>query len=189
MTNQDNVESILGKFEETNALVQEVAEDMEDVLQGMGKLEKRQANLEAKLEQLTQEIAAKAQVDAKELNRLRKDLLEEQDSLMGVGVFNLVVPTLDSLHIMLTSLDETADSRVFGQVQSILVTLENLLRRVNISAFSVEAGEDFDAARMRCEGFIESEILGVVKMTRLGYRIRDKTLREAAVLLNQNLQP
>jgi molecular chaperone GrpE (heat shock protein) len=184
-SNESDLSTLLSQSEDTQQLVQEIAEDMEPIIRIINRIDQRQTAIETRIDQIEQQVQGGAQAHARELDKLRKELLSEQGTTLGVSLFNVIGDALENLNSIMGSLE--ADSKLYHNAGGIVVMLESMLRNVHISKFTVEPGEPFDPSRMRVEDFEDSEIDGVVRTTKYGYMIKDQVLREASVIVSRQV--
>lgn len=162
----------------------EIAEDMLQVLKDLKELQRRQAEIEARLEQLSQGHLA----TARELDNLRRDLLGERKALAAINVFKTIVPRLDSLRIMQRKLPKK-DSSTRQQLQGIMDALTLILQGLGYMEFKVQLKEPFDPERMECCGYADGPLGMVLGLERPGYLAQEQVVRPAGVLIANPKKP
>jgi molecular chaperone GrpE (heat shock protein) len=156
---------------------------IQQLLQRMQAMEATQTALAAQLVRLEAQVRQDTRATVVEVNALRTDLLGERKALSALGVFNGVVPRLDSLYAMRTALEGEPESSIYRQVDALIDSLTMMLRGLGFVDFTVAVGEPFDPVRMECSGYAQGQIGVVLEVTRMGYRVQTGVVRPVGVLI------
>lgn len=149
----------------------------------MAKLEHRQFELEARVEDLADTVEQSAGDVTQAMRALRGELLGERRALATSAIFAAVGPALDALGAMRSEPGSAGDGAVHAQIRATAGALTNVLQSLGFSAFECEPGAAFDAARMEVLGYGEGDGDGVLASVRPGYMAGDAVVRPAGVLV------
>jgi len=163
--------------------LEEIAEDMVDVVQRLGRLERQAQETTASVAALQTSFAEHSSYQYKLGESLRRDLVGDRKGLALRAVFDPAAAALDQLEAICKGFDPERDRAAFGQVSAAVATLENLLQSLGFSRFAPQTGEAFDPARMQCLGYVEGDPGVVQQVLRRGYLAGDILVRAAGVLI------
>ncbi len=127
---------------------------------------------------------------------LRKRAIQEKEKIYNFTleeVFRKILPILDDFERAFKSLEESKehkdDYKSFSDgIRLVYSNLNNLLKSYNIESFE-SIGEKFDPAKHDAIHVIEKEDEEndiILKETEIGYKIKDKILRPAKVIVVKN---
>lgn len=157
--------------------LEEIAEDMLHLLEGVRSLEQSQASLLARLEE---SIHAQRET-AREVRRVREELLAERKATAVLSLFTSLVQRMDSVRGMLKELDPREDSRTIEQLTAIDDILALMLRGLGFDEFHPERGDAFDPHRMECVGYALGDPDVVLEVVQAGYEAGGAIARPAHV--------
>ena len=157
--------------------LEEIAEDMLHLLEGVRSLERAQTNLLARLEE---GIQAQRET-AREVRLIREELLAERKATAVLSLFTSLVQRADSVRSMLKELDPGKDSRTVEQLTAIDNILVLMIRGLGFDEFRPEKGDAFDPHRMECVGYASGDPDVVLEVVQAGYDAGGAIARPAHV--------
>ena len=162
--------------------LEEIAKDMLTLMRRMSSVEEGQQTILGKLEGMQESWPQSVRTIAREVDTLRRDMVGDRKHTSATSIFNELIPMIDRLQTMRSSLDGDDDSRMLCQVDGVLKTLSACLRRLGCEEFVAQAGSPFDPSHMECEAHICDGEPGVVlESVRPGYLFGEFVMRPAAV--------
>lgn len=157
--------------------LEEIAEDMLHLLERLRSLEQSQVSLLARFE----EVVTGQRETARELRRVREELLGERKATAVLSLFAGLVQRVDSVRGMLRELDPKEDARTVGQLTAVDDILTLMIRGLGFAEFRPEWGDTFDPHRMECVGYVTGEPDIVLEVVRAGYEAGGTVARPAHV--------
>jgi molecular chaperone GrpE (heat shock protein) len=167
---------------DTVARLDDLADDLTDVLQGLKLLREANGQLQERMQGVEQTLSGGLRSYARELDQLRTELLGEAKVAVTKQAFGAVLISTDQLQAMRSGL-EPSDERLALQLDAVLSVLKTTLRNLGYEAFEAEAGSKFDPNRMEISGYEPGPAGAVVRTTRLGYQHGSKLARVCGVTL------
>ncbi len=163
-------------------LLETITDHVQQLLQRVQDMEAAQNTIIARLEQLEVRLRQDTRAAVVEVGALRTELLGERKSLSALGVFNGVLPMLDSLRAMQAAQANT-ESPVYHQIDALINSLTMMLRGLGFSEFTVAVGEPFDPTFMECTGYAHGQTGIVLEASRIGYRTQAGVIRPVGVTI------
>lgn len=174
--------------DKTEEIIEEIADDMLHLMEKIKKIELKQDEQAEKIERLCQIIQETRQEHTIELDKLRRDLIEERKALSVRSVFNSILPTLDSLRIMRSGLSPQKNKRLHAQLNAVTSSLTNIIQGLGFIEFEVTEGSTFNPSLMECLGYSKGNPDCVVQIVRPGYKIKDTIIRPCGVIITKALK-
>ena len=162
---------------------QEVAEDMLDVLQRLGNLERKVQEAVNALGDLRRSMEESAAQQARMLEAVRAEISGERRAFATRALFEPVASALDSLELLARGLKGAREQAAQTQVRAAAATLANVILALGYQRFDVVRGEPFDGTRMQCFGYAEGEQGVVLSVVQPGYSASNVVIRPARVLI------
>jgi molecular chaperone GrpE (heat shock protein) len=156
--------------------LEEIAEDMLDVLQRLG-------NLERSVQELRRTVDESGSQQRRILDQIRSEVAGDRKSVATRVVFDQVAAALDSLELLGRGLDATRDQSAYAQVTAAVATLANVLLALGYQRFDISRGDPFDSNRMQCFGYAVGEQGVVLEALHPGYSSANIVIRPARVLI------
>jgi hypothetical protein len=163
--------------------LEEIAEDMLDVLQRLGNLERGMQDAGAGIAGLRRALEETAIQQRKSLDTIRSEVVGDRRSLVLRLVFDPVAAAIDSLEMLGRGLDATREQAAYGQITAAAATLANVLLALGYQRFDTVAGEAFDPNRMQCFGYVAGDPGVVLEALHPGYSAANIVIRPARVLI------
>lgn len=163
--------------------LEEIAEDMEDVVHRLGRLERQAQETTASVTTLQSTFAEHSAYQYKIVESLRREVAGDRKGLAMRAVFDPTAAALDQLEAICRGFNPSKDQAAFGQVSAAIATLENLLQSLGYSRFTPDIGDSFDPGRMQCMGYVDGNAGVVLQVLRKGYLAGDILVRPAGVLI------
>ncbi len=163
--------------------LEEIAEDMEDVIQRLGRLEQQTQETASAVAALRDVIAEHSSYQHRLVESVRSDLSEGRKGLALRSVFDPAAGALDQLEAIRKGFDPQKEQAVYGQVSAATSTLSNLLQSLGFTRFVPELGDPFDPTRMQCLGYAQGKPGVVLQVLRPGYLAGETLVRPSGVLI------
>lgn len=163
--------------------LQELAEDMLDVLQRLGNLERQMQETVAGVSDLKRILEESAAQHSRALDAMRAEVTGDRRAIALRLLFEPVAAAIDSLELVARGLDSAVEQKAYGQVKAAAATLANVLLALGYQRFDVARGEPFDGARMQCFGYADGEPGVVLNVLQPGYSASNVVIRPARVLI------
>jgi molecular chaperone GrpE (heat shock protein) len=166
-----------------------IAEQVQQLLERIQAMEAAQTTLVTRLERLETQLRQDTKAAVVEIGALKNELLGERRTSSVMGIFNGILPTLDSLRLIRATFDKNSDPVVTRQVDTVIVSLTMMLRGLGFIEFEVEVGAPFDPTCMECTEYAQGEPGFVLGITRTGYRTQTGVVRPTGVCIADPLSP
>lgn len=163
--------------------LEEIAEDLQDVILGMSRLEQQMQGTAAAVTVLQSAVAEHSSYQLRLVESLRSDLSGDRRGLALRSVFEPAAVALDQLEAVGKGFDPEKDQALYGQVAAAAATLSNLLQSLGFTRFAPDLGDRFDPTRMQCLGYAEGEPGVVLQVLRPGYFAGQILMRASGVLI------
>lgn len=145
---------------------------------------------EEDIAEVRRELESRLQRLQADFDNFRKRMLKERQEVFGratEGVLSDLLPVLDHLDLAIEAAEShDADERFLEGFQMVGNQLTDTLGKLGLTALEVE-GEVFDTNLHEAVGHMPSEFViegSIVKQTRRGYRIGERLLRPAQVIVS-----
>lgn len=163
--------------------LEEIAEDMEDVIQRLGRLERQSQETASAVASLRDTVAEHSSYQYRLVESVRSDLAESRKGLALRSVFDPTALALDQLEAVRKGFDPEKEQAIYGQVSAATSTLSNLLQSFGFTRFAPDMGTPFDPARMQCLGYAQGQPGVVLQVLQPGYMAGEMLVRPAGVLI------
>jgi hypothetical protein len=163
--------------------LEELADDMLDLLRRVELIERMQAALVDRLDEVARAVREGTQLSWGQFEALRRDLLGDRRAQAALGAFRASLPAFDTFVALRDGLPPDTDSPVRRQAVAAVDSLERYYRGLGIEPFQVRTGEPFDPERMECLGYAEGDVGVVLEVVRAGHRTAEAVVRPAGVVL------
>ncbi len=180
------VESTKTDMATVRELAEELAEDMLRLMERMKRLDAKQEQLYEQMSSVQQTLQENRKQSAIEMNQLRQELLGERKALAVRSVFNAIAPMLDALRAMRRALEDTPENNTLqAQLNTVTSSLTNIIQSLGYVEFQVEVGASFDPFQMECLSYGAGEPNTVLEIVRPGYRTENMIVRPCGVVIAQ----
>lgn len=167
----------------TSEALDELADDMLQVLQQLGAVERQGRDLAAGVAELTRSVREGAAQQTRAVDLVRAEVSGERRGASLRLIFEPVVSSLESLELFARGLDPAREQAAFAQITAAAATLSNLLLALGFERFDVARGQPFDPNRMQCLGYAAGEPGIVLDVLQPGYSTGGTVVRPARVLI------
>lgn len=161
----------------------ELAEDMLQVLQQLGAVERQVRETAAGVADLRRAVHEGTAQQNRAIENVRAEVVGERRGMALRMVFEPVVSALESIELFARGLDPARDQAAFAQITAVAATLANLLLALGFERFDVARGDAFDPHRMQCFGYAAGPPGVVLDILQPGYATGGVVVRPARVLI------
>jgi hypothetical protein len=180
---QPSAETAAGRPASPDDALEEIAEDMEDVVQRLGRLERQGQETVSAVTALRDVVGEHSSYLYRLVESVRNDLVENRKGLALRSVFEPMALALDQFEAIRKGFDPEHEQAAYGQVSAAMSTVSNLLQSFGFTRFAPAPGVPFDAARMQCLGYAPGQPGVVLQVLRPGYTMGETLARPAGVLI------
>jgi molecular chaperone GrpE (heat shock protein) len=165
-----------------SAALEELADDMLEVLQRLGNLERQSQETAAAIAEMRRYLQEATNHHSRAVDGLRAEVNGDRRGIALKLIFEPVAAALDSLDMLRQGLDPASDGRAYGQLTAAAATLSNVLAALGFERFDAALGESFDPRRMQSFGHADGEPGVVLGILHPGYTASSTVVRPASVL-------
>lgn len=168
---------------EMETILEELAEDLFAIRQ---RLQDIDANQHRELEASTRLESAwtdSARRISREIDTMRRELLDQRGAAANRSMFNAVIPWIDILTTLQSGLRPSRDAQTRKYLEAAADAMRMQLLSLGFVQFTVDSGAPFDASRMECTGYATGPRGQALAQTRPGYHDAAGVVRPAGVLI------